>query len=315
MAPSFLIVGATGNTGRSVVETLSADIKKNPTFANYKIIALTRSISSSVAQRLSKLPNVEFIEKNWVEITPEWLREHNVTRAFIASHNEPNHFVEEGTFHVAALRAGVEYVVRISTTAANVHPDFGAYYPRTHWAIEAMLSTPEFKALKWTSLQPNVFISYYVGTAIEFVKEFRKTGKQGTLSLMAAEDGPVAAIDPSDVGTFAARLLLTDDVSKHNNAKYELNGPQNMTGKQVVELVEKAIGEPVKDVMYKDLRFLEDMADARKGESRNVITSIKYAPVTGWDGECTTATTSKEVLEIWPPQYNITEVFESMLKE
>ena len=98
------------------------------------------SLSNPVAQQLSTLPAVVVLEQNWVEITADWLREHEVVRAFIASHNVPNQFAEEPTFHLAALRAGVQYVVRISTTAANVRPDCAAYYPRTHWAIEAMLA-------------------------------------------------------------------------------------------------------------------------------------------------------------------------------
>jgi hypothetical protein len=130
---------------------------------------------------------------------------------------------------------------------------------------------------------------------------------------MASEDGSVGIIEASEVGIFAARLLLTKDITKHNNAKYVLNGPEDINGKQIVELVEKAIGEPVKDVVYKDLRFLEGMADASR-ENRNVIMSIRFAPVTGWDGECTASTTSKEILEIAPPRIRPHEVFESLLK-
>jgi uncharacterized protein YbjT (DUF2867 family) len=158
MSPTFLIVGATGNTGRAVAKTLSEQLDTNRPFSGYRILALTRSSKSSAAQELARLPHVEVAEYNWPEITPTWLREHEVVRAFIASHNEPTHFTEESTFHVAALRAGIQYVVRISTTAANVHPDYDAYYPRAYWAIETMLSSPEFSDLHWTSLQPNVLL-------------------------------------------------------------------------------------------------------------------------------------------------------------
>ena len=120
MTPSFLIVGATGNTGKSLVETLSNILDTHATFSGYRILAQTRSVSGATAKRLAQLPHVEVVEQNWVEITAAWLREHNVVRAFIASHNQPNQFAEESTFHLAALNAGVEYVVRISTTAANV---------------------------------------------------------------------------------------------------------------------------------------------------------------------------------------------------
>lgn len=83
MAPAILIVGATGNTGRSVVATLSESINTTRALAGHCIIALTRSSDSSVAQNLAKLPNVSIQEKNWVDISPDWLRERNVVKAFV----------------------------------------------------------------------------------------------------------------------------------------------------------------------------------------------------------------------------------------
>ncbi|GKU12648.1 unnamed protein product [Fusarium langsethiae] len=160
MAPAILIVGATGNTGRGITQTLPELLRQSKTLSSHRIIALTRSANSTEAQRLAKIPGVEVVEQNWVDITTEWLTEHQVVRAFIASHNAPNQFAEESSFYVAALNAGLEYVVRISTTALNVRPDCPAYYPRTHWAIESLLGSDEFSNLKWTSLQPNMFIKF-----------------------------------------------------------------------------------------------------------------------------------------------------------
>ncbi|EQL03608.1 NmrA-like family protein [Ophiocordyceps sinensis CO18] len=311
MASTFLVVGATGNTGRSVVETLSS-LLPDSTFSGYRILALTRSSSGAVAQKLAKLPGVEVVEKNWVDINDDWLRENMVVRAFIASHNDPNQFAEESTFHLAALNAGVEYVVRISTTHVNVRPDFRAYYPRTHWAIETLLSTPEFQRLKWTSLQPNIFSSFYFGSAAEFVKSHRKTGKLDTLWLMAAKDSPVAVIDPDDVGSLAAHLLLEKDVAVHNKAKYVLNGPEDITGQQVLQMVEKHIGTQVKDVCYKDASMVDRVA-ANSQETKSVILSIKYAIEAVWGGKCTASTTSKEVLRLAPAKRTPAEMFEALL--
>lgn len=311
--PTILIVGATGNTGRGVVETLS-ELLKTTTFSGHRILALTRSSTGATAQQLASLPSVELAEQNWVEITPAWLREHNVERAFIASHNQPNHFAEESTFQLAALQAGVQYVVRISTTAANVRPDCPAYYPRTHWAIEALLSSPEFEGLRWTSLQPNVFTQFYLAPAVELVKNFRKTGKQDTLRLMASEDAPVGIIDPHEIGRLAAHLLIQDDVTPHNKARYVLNGPEDITGRQVVALAEEALGTKVEDVRFKDLSFI-DQAAAQTQESKNVILSIKHAPETAWEGKCTASTTSREVLELAAPKNTPAEIFKAMLED
>lgn len=320
MAPTILIAGATGNTGQAVVETLPNLLQSSKALSDYRIIALTRSSKSPAAQSLAKVPGVEVIEKNWVDITSDWLREHQVTRAFIAPHNNPNAFAEESTFQIAALNAGVKYVVRISTTAANVHPDSPAYYARTHWAVEALLSSPEFTNLQWTSLQPNIFSAFYLSSAVEFIKQYRKTGTQGDLKLIASKDAPIGVIDPSEVGVFAAHLLSQEDPSVHNKAKYVLNGPEDVTGQQIVDLVEHYIGTQVEvgKVSYQDTSFVDQIWEYQYGatnESKNVIYSVKHAPVTGWEGKCSISTTSREVLEIAAPKITLTEVLEGLLEE
>lgn len=318
MAPAILIVGATGNTGQAVVETLPKLLQSSNALSDYRVIALTRSSKSPVAQRLAKVPGVEVIEKNWVDITSDWLHEHQVTRAFIAPHNEPNAFAEESTFHIAALNAGIKYVVRISTTAANVRPDCPAYYTRTHWAVEALLSSPEFTNLQWTSLQPNVFSSFYLASAVALIKQYRQTGKQGDLKLMASKDAPVGVIDSSEVGVFAAHLLSQEDPSVHNKAKYVLNGPEDITGQQIVDLVEQYIGTQVEKVSYQDTSFLDQMWEyqyAATKESKNVVFSIKHAPVSAWEGKCSVSTTSKAVLEIAAPKITPTEALKGLLGE
>jgi uncharacterized protein YbjT (DUF2867 family) len=317
MAPTILIAGATGNTGRRLTEILPGLLKSSKTLSDHRVIALTRSLTSPVAQDLAKVPGVEVIEQNWVEITSDWLREHQVERAFIASHNEPTQFAEESTFLTAALRGGVKYVVRISTTAANVVPDSKAYYPRSHWAIESLLSQPEFAALQWTSLQANVFSSFVLASAAQLIKEYRKTGKQDTLRLLLAKDAPTGIIESSEVGVFAAHLLAESDTTVHNQAKYVLNGPEDINGRQVVELVEQYIGTKVDEVIYQDVSFIDmlyEMKCATAPQSKNVIMSIKYAAETAWEGKCSVSTTSKEVLQLAPPKCTPADVLKSMLE-
>ncbi|KAM0664277.1 hypothetical protein ACQRIU_006860 [Beauveria bassiana] len=260
MAPTFLIAGATGTTGRAVVKTLSELLKttNTTTFANYRILALTRSSSGAAAQQLAQLPGVEF--------------------------------ARESTFHLAALHAGVEYVVRISTTAANMRPDCPAYYARAHWAVEALLSSPEFGRLRWISLQPNIFAQ---------------------LALMPA-DAPIGIIDSDDVGILAAHLLVAEDVAPHNKAKYVLNGPENISGRQIVAMAEEYLGTKVDTVAYKDTSFIEDMA-AQSNESRNVILSIKHAADTVWEGKCAIDTTSKDIFSVAAPKRTPAQVFKTLL--
>jgi len=321
--PTILITGATGNTGLAVASTLSTLNTTNPThpiLSTHRILALTRSLNSPAAQQLASLPGITVLEKSWPEITSDWLRSHNVTRAFVASQALPDQFAVESTFHVACLNAGVQHVVRISSTAANVRPDCRAFYSRSHWALEAMLGTPEFAGLGWTSLQANVFSTMYLISAVEFVKGYRKTGSQGTLSLMAAEETPVGVVDPYDVGVFAASLLSAEDIGVHSGKKYVLNGPVDVTGQEIVRMVEERIHTKVERVVYKDLSFLEGLLKAAAPESRdsmtslNVALSLKYFAETYWEGKCTVSTTSKEVLETAPAKRTPAEVFNTMLE-
>jgi uncharacterized protein YbjT (DUF2867 family) len=253
------------------------------------------------------------MEKNWVEVDDTWLLEHQVVRVFIASHNLPNQFAEEGQFLVNALRAKVKYVVRISTTAANVHPDFPAYYPRTHWAIETMLGQPEFQSLHWSSLQPNGFLPMILSPAADIIKEFRKTGKQSPLRIMIDASTPTGLIDPYDVGVVAANLLAQEQTATHNRARYILNGPEDVTGEQIVDLVEQHIDEPVRDVIFKDLSMIDHMID-NTHESKNVIRSIKFAPTTSWAGQAKANTTSKEIVELYSPKRTALEVLQQLLE-
>ncbi|KAF7941625.1 uncharacterized protein EAE97_006462 [Botrytis byssoidea] len=269
MAPTILVIGATGNTG------------------------------------LASLPSVQVLEYAYTEITTSWLIEHEVQKAFVATHTEPTHFSEESQFLLVARNAGVKYIVRISTTAANIHADTLPYYARNHWAIETLLATPEFLGLKWTSLQPNSFAHMFLYTAVAFVREYRATGTvPETLAMVADENAKVGLIDPADVGVFASKLLLCSDseVEKHSGKKYVLNGPTDITGRETVDLVEKYLdGKKVKEVKYRD-REIMDTIIAQSPYSKTLLRSLRHETEVYWNEKCTAATTSKEVLEFAAPK-------------
>ncbi|KAI1424762.1 hypothetical protein F5Y12DRAFT_715000 [Xylaria sp. FL1777] len=314
MAPTILIAGATGNTGQSVVETLSDFLQKNSVFSGHRIVALTRSSNSPVAKKLAQLPGVEVVEQNWVGINADWLRKYEVVRAFIAPVAQISQFVDESAFLVAALQAGVEYVVRISTTAPNVRPDAVPFHARAHWAIEALLSTPEFERLQWTSLQANSFSQTYLQSSAEFIKQYRRTGKQDTLRLAGSADAPVGIVDPGEVGVLAAHLLTQQDPTPHNKAKYIVNGPEDVSGREIVKLVEQHIGARVENVIFEDMTWVDFYA-AHTPEPRHIILSLKASIEPLWKGLASTSTTSKQVLELAAPKRTPAEVLKRLLEE
>ncbi|GKT49559.1 uncharacterized protein ColSpa_09740 [Colletotrichum spaethianum] len=314
MTYTILVIGATGNTGRSVVRHLPAllESSKNGT---YRVLGLTRSLSSPASQKLARLPQVELLEKDWTNIDAAWLRDQEVTRVYIASHNLPQQFVEESALHIALLHAGVKYVVRVSTNIEYIGPANPVYYGRTHWAIENLLSQPEFKDLQWTSLQPNFFTASYLASAAEWIKEYRKTGKQETLSITSAAEAAVAMIDPEDVGSVGAHLLAIEDPTPHNQAKYVLSGPEDVTGKRIVEVVEQVAGIGVESVAFKVTDWLNELV-ATGVYPKKVLPSIMAGFEPLWEGRCSLAKTptSKAILELAPPKRMIVDALKAMLE-
>lgn len=311
MAPTILIVGATGNTGKSVVRNLPSLLK-----SKYRILGLTRSLNNPISQELARIPDVEMQEKDWTTIDAAWLKEQQVARIFIAPHNLPHQFVDESAFYLAALEAGIEYVVKISTAVKFVGPTNPVFYGRSHWAIETLLSQPEFKKMKWTSLQPNIFTASHLPSSVEWIKNYQKTGNQEILKLTAAADVPIAFINPDDIGNITARLLAIEDPTPYNQARYAISGPQDVTGKQIVEAVEQIAGTKVHDVVYKD-RHILDQLEATGDYPVKVLSSILDGMTMSWNGLFSLAEspTSKEIIEIAAPKSTIADALKKMLAE
>ena len=313
MSPSILIVGATGNTGVGVVDTIM-QLAPKTSFANHDIIALTRDTKGSSAQAMAaKHESLRLIEKDWTMIDAAWLKEHEVERLFVASHNGVSHFTDESLFLNAALQAQVKYVVRISTTNSNIGPDTRVFYARNHWAVETMLETPQFESMHWSSLQPNGFISLVTPALTGWLETYRKSGKKDTLRLILDGDHPNALIDPQEIGAVAAHLLVAEDTAKHNKQKYILVGPTNVSGKEAVKLLEKHAGTDVPDVVYQDTSYVEYLKST--GTPANVIESLRMAPSSGYEGanSVEASPTSPEVLELYRLHVGALDTYEKAL--
>ncbi|THY20787.1 NAD(P)-binding protein [Aureobasidium pullulans] len=315
MAPTVLVVGSTGNTGKSVVHSLPRLLQNSKTLSGHRILGLTRSLNSPTAQKLAALPNVDMAEKDWTKIDADWLREHQVVRVYIAPHNQPSQFAEESAFYNALLQAEVEYVVKVSTNVKYVGPTNPVYYGRSHWAIENLLSQPEFKNLKWTALQPNFFTATYLASAAGWIKEYRKTGKQEVFKTNVAEDAVVAMIDPYDIGEVGAHLLALDDVAPHNQARYVLSGPEDINGNDIVQLIEKFVGVKVEKAEFKDVSWIDDLAKSG-AYSAKVLSSIRFGCIPLWEEACSLAgtPTSKEIVELAAPKRTPAQALEAMLE-
>lgn len=313
--PSILVVGATGNTGGGVLQHLTEALPKSERFSTYRIIGLTRDTNGSKAKELAKLPRVDMIAQDWTLINADWLKKHEIERVFIASHNGVSHFTDESLFLNYALEAAVKYVVRISTTPTNIGPATPVFYARNHWAIETMLEQPEFKALQWTSLQPNVFIAQFIPEAKDWVSTFKKDGSKKPYKLMLDGDSKAAPIDPTEVGLIAGKLLALEDVTLHTSQKYCLNGPQNATGKEITKVIEKHAGTTVDDVTYRDTSFIKYARSA--GTPESVLASLALAPMRAYEGQTSVEAmpTSPAILKLHTLQNGILDELDAELSK
>jgi hypothetical protein len=148
--------------------------------------------------------------------------------------------------------------------------------------------------------------------ALELIKEHKKTGKQGPLSMIMDTNSPNAVIDSYDFGLFAAHLLASEQTEKHNKAKYVLTGPEDVTGEQIVKLVEGYLGEPVKDVKYKDFSVIDAWAESLP-EQRTLIKAIGRGGGAIWGGSAL-ETRSKEVPGIYTPSRTVEQVLKGMVE-
>lgn len=311
MSQTILIVGATGNTGRTAVHELS-----RLAGAQFHLLALSRSVTSDIALTLGKLPGVTIEGKNWTEIDAAWLVERNIKRVFIAPQNGPSQFTDETEFHLALRDAKVQHVVRVSTLTHYVHADSPVYYGRSHWAVENFLDQPALGPLGWTSLQPNFFTSMFMAAAAEWIKDYRTTGKQATLKLLLDDLTPAALIHPSDVGALGAAILALSDeaLATHRSQRYILAGPSNIKGCDIVAVVEKIVGVKVEDVKFRDDSALTYLAEIGAFEKR-LVPSVLNGLVPLWNGTSSRegAGNSSAVVELREPQLTIEDALREMI--
>lgn len=313
---TILIAGGTGNTGVGAVRTLSKLLSGDkPALGGSikEILVLTRSASGAAAQELAKLPLVRVEEKLYISATPEYLKQNKVRRIYAASPPSASQFAEETSLYAAALAAGVEYVVRIGTGASVVRPDFLTFYPRNHWAIEQVLASPEYAAMHASSLNPSAFNSVFLGAPAQYIRAFRETGrKPDELRLVMDESKPHAVIDPAEIGAFAAHLLVTDDPAA-TKSHYTIHGPKDITGRQVVDLVERYVGSKVDKVTYRDMSGLDAWVEASPPDQKPYIATVRHSFTAALDSAMVASATSPEVLKLAPPKRGPEEILEELV--
>ncbi|MEU9304006.1 SDR family oxidoreductase [Streptomyces sp. NPDC048269] len=216
----ILVTGATGNVGSELVVQLAA--------AGIAVRAMTRS-----PEKADFPAGVEVVAGDFDKpgTLPAALA--GVERVFVVPPGYgPEGPVQETTLVAAAREAGVEHLVKMSTS--GVH--FGATDPLSngHRLGEQVIRE---SGLRWTVLRPGTFMVYLFGHARTIA---------ASKTMYVTEGDPVSAmIHPRDIASVAAEVLTA---SGHEGRTYTLTGAEAYSPKRQGEIIGEALGEPVEVV-------------------------------------------------------------------
>jgi NAD(P)H dehydrogenase (quinone) len=218
-APLVLVTGAAGKTGRAVLAALAAR------GARAQAVVPTEAHG----QRLRADLDVELAvgDQRQVDVLTSALA--GCRAVYAIAPNVSPHEVAMGAAILTACRtAGVPRLVVHSV----VHPQLDAMpHHADKGRVEALVIA---SGLRWTILQPNVYLQNLAGHAEQL--------RSGRYEVPYGLGRGAAMVDLRDVAEVAARCLL-DDVGVH--ATFELSGPRELSPGDVARIASDRLGRPV----------------------------------------------------------------------
>ena len=266
-----LVTGATGNTGRAIVDELT------------RRGAPVRAMVRAGADR-AKLPaGIPVAVADFDDPASIAAALDGAERAYLVTPSSERAEDQQRRFADLAATAGVRHLVVLSQLAADEHSP--VRFLRYHAAVEQHVRD---LGIPFTFLRPNLFFQGLLAFAGPIAAEGRFYAPIG--------DATVSAVDVRDIAAVAA-VTLTEP--GHEGAIYALTGPAAVTHAQIATALTDALGREVTftdvppDAFADSLRgilppwqvdgLLEDYAHYRRGEAAAVspaVTEITGRPPT-----------------------------------
>jgi uncharacterized protein YbjT (DUF2867 family) len=221
----ILITGATGNVGRKLVTALTA--------AGVPVRALVRDVTA--AQQILGA-GVELAEGDFLDRDSVLRAARGAERAFVLAPLSPRLAEFEMATVDAAVAAGVQHVVKLSTAGVvRVSPEGAPVEPRMYPLHRDSERFIESTGARYTHLRPGPFFQNLLGFAPAIVATDAFYGAWG--------DGAMPYIDAEDVAAAAARVLVEPG---HEDRAYVLTGPRSITHADVAEQLTRCLGRRVR---------------------------------------------------------------------
>jgi len=266
-ADTILVTGATGNTGRALVDALA------------RRGAPVRAMVRAEADR-GKLPaGVPAVVADFDDPASIAAALEGTGRAYLVTPSSERAEEQQRRFAELAVKAGLGHLVVLSQLAADEHSP--VRFLRYHAAVEQHVRD---LGIGYTFLRPNLYFQGLLAFAGTIAADGRFYAPIGAAT--------VSAVDVRDIAAVAA-ITLTE--AGHEGATYTLTGPAPITHAQIAAALTAALG---RDVTFTDVPpqafadslreilppwqaegLLEDYGHYRRGEAAAVSPAV--AEITG----------------------------------
>ena len=215
------VVGATGNTGRAVVNELKK-LGQNPVCVVRNPEKAREVLGPDAKTAVAELTDRAALEKAL----------QGVQSVFVVTGHNPGMVEQQNNVLDAAMKAGAKYLVRVSGGRAVVAPDSESVIGRSHYAIEERLRD---SGIGWVILRPGLFMQNVL-TQAAAIKNDNK------MVLPFPKDLPVALTDVRDTGAVGARILI--DPTPHAGKTYEFTGKLTNYG-EFADVLSQVLGRTI----------------------------------------------------------------------
>lgn len=231
----ILVTAATGNVGQELVQQL---LKKG---ARFRILVRHPQKVAALAGKVE----IAVGDLDKPETLVDALKGVEQLYFVTAQTQQVRHLLE------AAQHAGVRHVVKQSTIEAGRSLGPGKWHRQQEQLIQSM-------GFEWTFLRPTMMM-------VNTIQWWADTIKSQNAVYFPGGKGKVPAVDPGDVAAVACAVLTEPG---YVGKIFDITGPQSLTIGEMVEILAKVIGKPVK---YIDVPvFAAAIAMLRNGTSLNL---------------------------------------------
>ena len=258
--PQILVTGATGKTGRAVVEQMLD--------RGFPVRALVRRTDERSA-RLESL-GADVVVADLLDLNSVRAVVQGVRRIYFVYPPQGELLVEATTIiAVAARDAGVEALVNMSQISAR--EDSGSPLARQHWLSENILDWADIGAVH---IRPTFFAENFVIMGAETISSVGKL----YLPYGTEKHAPVAAVDIARV----VSGILTHPAD-HVGERYIVTGPRNLSLTEVAGVISQELGKPVEYVDLPVEAWAEVLAGV-DGMTDSLVSHLKAVAVDHQNG-------------------------------